>query len=58
MADNTLKDFYNYVACGEFDKALEMTGDWETFGEDKERIVIQALKLKKILQNSGCLRKV
>jgi hypothetical protein len=58
MAVNKLKEFYKYVALGEFDKALEMAEEVKTFGTEKEKIVIQCLELKKKLQNSGCLNNV
>lgn len=52
MTNKQLKGFYNFIAFGEFDKALELAERSEPFGDEKERIVIQTLKLKKILQNS------
>ena len=58
MINNKLKDFYNYIAFGDFDRALELAEFSEPFGDEKERIVIQTLRLKKILQNSNCQSEV
>ncbi len=56
MTNEKLKDFYNLIAFGDYEKALELTEISGPFGDERERIVIQILKLKKILQNSNCLR--
>ncbi len=58
MINEQLKEFYNLIAFGEFDKALELAEISELFGDERERIVIQTLKLKKILQNSDCQKAV
>lgn len=58
MTDKKLIDFYNLIAFGEFNKALEMDEGSAVIGDDRERIAVEALKLKKILQNSGCLSNV
>ena len=58
MADNKLKDFYKCIAFGEFDRALELGKKLEPFGDEKEKIVLQSLRIKKILQNFDCLKGV
>ena len=58
MINKKLKEFYNFIAFGDFDRALELAEVSEPFGDEKERIVVQTLKLKKILQNSNCQNKV
>jgi len=54
MINEKLENFYKLIAFGDFKKALELAEFSEPFGDERERIVIQILKLKKILQNSNC----
>ena len=54
MADNRLYDFYNSLAFGEFDKARKLAETGEPFGDEAEKVIIQALRLMKILEKTSC----
>lgn len=54
MTNDTLKEFYNYLAFGEFDKALEMAEKSMPDSDEQERIIIQALRVKRLLKNISC----
>jgi len=56
MADKKLQEFYTHLAFGEFDLALEHAEKAGPFGDENEKIIIQALRLKKILQKTACLK--
>jgi len=54
MTETDLEKFYNFIAFGEFDKALEYIRTAEVIDTGPERVIIQALKLKKQLQKYLC----
>ena len=54
MAELNLESFYNFIAFGEFDEALEYIQSAELVDDGPEKVIIQALKLKKQLQKYLC----
>jgi len=54
MTDINLENFYNLIAFGEFNEALEYIQSAEIADNGPERVVVQALKLKKHLQKYLC----
>ena len=54
MTEINLENFYNLIAFGEFDEALEYIQCAEVVDNGPERVVVQALKLKKQLQKYLC----
>ena len=54
LANDTLKQFYNYLAFGEFDKALEYVEQHLPDIEKQENVIVQALKVKKLVKNYTC----
>ena len=58
MAEIDLEKFYNYIAFGQFDEALEYIQTVEVIDDGPEKVIIQAIKLKKQLQKYLCLKSV
>jgi len=50
MTEANLEKFYNFIAFGEFDEALEYIQTAEVVDNGPERVIIQVLKIKKQLQ--------
>ena len=58
MTEINLGKFYNFIAFGEFDEAIEYIQTAEVVDNGPERAIIQALKLKKQLQKHLCLKSI
>ena len=54
LATDTLKQFYNYLAFGEFDKAIEYAEQHMPDLDKQEKVVVQALRVKKLIKNYTC----
>jgi hypothetical protein len=58
MAEINLEKFYNFIAFGQFDEALEYIQTAEVVDSGPEKVIVQAIKLKKQLQKYLCLKPV